>query len=237
MTGRRLFPAALIAAVVIIAALWGMQREADRRLREQTDSSRQLLGRVAVLEVDNLRLSNILVRADTPLADVQLAELAKLRDEVQRLRHRTNDIQVLQAELLRLRAKLASIGSNALPDVPPEDIYPRESWEFAGYDTPEATLESVTWAISEGNEDAYMAGLSPELRDQMQSQLGGGSFAEAAPLEMSDTTGFRIVGRETISDNQVVYTVHMDGANDEADMVLQYANGGWMVVGEGKRGR
>jgi hypothetical protein len=113
-----------------------------------------------------------------------------------------------------------------------EDIYPRDSWAFAGYDTPEDTLESVTWAISDGDESTYLAGLSPELRDEMQAQLADGSFAETGPLEMSNATGYRIVDRETVSDSQVIYTIYMDGENDQVDMVLSYTNGGWVVSGE-----
>jgi hypothetical protein len=161
-----------------------------------------------------------------------LAELQKLREEVQQLRHRTNDLQTLQREVLRLRAELSSFGSNAPPDVAAEDIYPRDSWAFAGYDTPEGTLESVTWAIGEGDESTYLAGLSPELRDEMQAELADGSFAETGPLEMSNATGYRIVDRETVSDGQVIYTVYLDGENDQVDMVLSYTNGGWVVSGE-----
>jgi hypothetical protein len=224
--------AALVIALAMIAALWGMQHEANQRLREQADSARQLRARLDGLEVDNFRLSNIVAQANTPLAEAQLAELQKLREEVQQLRHRTNDLDTLRGEVRRLRAELSSVGSNAPPDVAAEDIYPRDSWAFAGYDTPEDTLESVTWAIGEGDESTYLAGLSPELRDEMQAQLADGSFAETGPLEMGNATGYRIVDRETVSDSQVIYTIYMDGENDQVDMVLSYTNGGWVVSGE-----
>src|SRR6476620_1173517 len=161
MTGRRIFfGAALIVALAIIAVLWGIQLEANRHLREQADESRRLLSR--------------------------LADLAKLRDQVELLRRRTNDLQTMKAELRRLRAALSNarstMASNAPPDVPAEDIFPRDTWKFAGYDTPESAIESVTWAISQGDEDAYMASLAPELQDEMQSQLADGSFSEVGPL-------------------------------------------------------
>jgi hypothetical protein len=233
MTGRRILPAAaFVIALAIIGALWGMQYEANQRLKEQADSARQLRARLDGLEVDNFRLSNVVAQANTPLAEAQLAELQKLREEVQQLRHRTNDLQTLQREVRRLRAELSSVGSNAPPDVASEDIYPRDSWAFAGYDTPEDTLESVTWAISQGDESTYLAGLSPELRNEMQAQLADGSFAQMAPLEMGNATGYRIVERESISDSQVIYTIYMDGENDQVDMVLNYTNGVWAVSGE-----
>jgi len=148
MAGRRIFfGAVMIVAMAVIAALWGMQLEANRHLREQADASRQLLSRLAVLEVDNNRLSNIVAQANTPLAEEQLAELGKLREEVRRLRNRTNDLQTLRTELRRLRGELSaarsSMTSNAPPDVPASDIFPRDSWKFAGYDTPEKFATNV----------------------------------------------------------------------------------------------
>jgi len=237
MTGRRVFfGGTLIVALAIIAALWGMQMEANRHLREQADAARQLLSRLAVLEVDNLRLSNIVVRANTPLAEAQLAELAKLRDEVQQLRHRTNDLQTMRAELRRLRTQLSNarsmITSNTPPEVPAADIYPRSSWSFAGYDTPEAAIESATWAISQGDEDSYLASLSPQLQAEMQAELADGSFAETGPLQMGNTTGFRIVNRETISDNKRIITIYMDSDGHEISVPLINTPDGWRVAPE-----
>src|SRR6185312_15136323 len=121
MAGRRIFfGAVLIVALAIIAALWGMQLEANRRLREQADASRQLLSRLAVLEVDNARLSNIVVQANTPLAEEQLIELGKLRDEVRRLRFRTNDLGTMRSELRRLRAQLSAARSTITSNAPPD---------------------------------------------------------------------------------------------------------------------
>lgn len=238
MAGRRIFflGGALFVALAIIAVLWGIQLEANRRLREQNDASRELLSRLAVLEVDNARLSNFVVHAETPLADEQLAELAKLRKEVEQLRHRTNDLQTMKTELRRLRAELSvarsNMASNTPPDVPVQDIFPRDSWAFAGYDTPEAAIESVTWAISQGNEDAYLASLAPDLQDEMQSQLADGSFAEVGPVEMSNAAGFRILDRETVSDDEWIVTLFMDGEGTETSLDLIRTPDGWKVQGQ-----
>ena len=234
MAGRRIFfGAVMIVAMAVIAALWGMQLEANRHLREQADASRQLLSRLAVLEVDNNRLSNIVAQANTPLAEEQLAELGKLREEVRRLRNRTNDLQTMRTELRRLRGELSaarsSMTSNAPPDVPASDIFPRDSWKFAGYDTPENAVESVTWAISQGDEDSYMESLSPELQDEMQSELADGSFGDLGPLEMKEATGFRIVDRETVSDGRQIFTIYLDGQGDETPLALVKTADGWRV--------
>jgi len=234
MAGRRVFfGVALIVALAVMAALWGMQLEANRHLREQAETSRQLLSRLAVLEVDNNRLSNIVAQANTPLAELQLMELGKLREEVRHLRTRTNDLQSMRVEMRRLRAQLSaarsSMTSNAPPDVPASDIYPRDSWKFAGFDTPENAVESVTWAISQGDEDSYFESLSPDLQDEMESQLIDGSFADVGPLELKDATGFRIVDRETISEDQQIVTIYVDGKPEEMSLPLIKTIEGWKV--------
>jgi hypothetical protein len=235
MAGRRVFlGASLIVALAMVAALWGMHMEANRRLREDAEAARRLLLRLEGLEVDNLRLSNIVVQANTPLLQEQLAELAKLRKEVEQLRHRTNDLQTMKSEIRRLRVELGNarnvIASNAPPDVPAADIFPRDSWAFVGYDTPEAALESVNWAISQGNEEAYLASLAPDLQDAMQSELADGSFADVGPLEMGNATGFRILDRETISENEQGITVYMDGDGNEILLWLVRTPDGWKVA-------
>jgi hypothetical protein len=238
MVGRRAFlVGVLIVALAIIAALWGMELEANRRLREEAVSSRQLLSRLAFMEVDNLRLSNIVAQANTPLAAEQLDELSKLREEVHRLRSRTNDLETLRAEVTRLRTQLhgvqVAVESNAPPDVPASDIYPRDSWALAGYDTPEDAIESVTWAISEGDEENYLASLTPELRDEMMPELEDGNFEDVGPLQMSDATGYRILDRETVSDDERVITLYMDGKPDIVILQLVNTPDGWKIAGQG----
>ena len=237
MTGRKFFTrATLVVALVIIALLCVMQRMAHRRLLEQADESRHLLARLNDLEVENFRLSNTVAQANAPLAEAQLEELDKLRKDVQLLRRRTNDIVTLQADLQRVRAELSRtrdmMASNGPPDVPPDDIYPRDSWTFAGFDTPEQAVESVTWAISEGDQDTYLAGLSPELRDEMQMELADGSFGNAGPMEMREATGYRIVDRDTVSDNERNITVYMDGDRSVISLTLTNTGDGWRVSGE-----
>ncbi len=236
MTGRKTFLGALIVALAIIAALWGMQLEANRRLHDEVKTSRELLSRLAILEVDNVRLSNIVAQANTPLAAEQLIELSKLRQEVQRLRSRTNDLAALRTELRRVRTQLLNVQvaaeSNTPPDVPAGDIYARDSWTFAGYDTPEDAIESVTWAISEGDEENYLASLSPELQNEMESQLADGSFEDVGPLQMSNATGYRILDRETVSDDERVVTVYMDGDPSIVSLTLVNTPDGWKVAGQ-----
>ena len=226
----------IIFAVLIItlAVLLEIQYEAHRQLRGQSDSLQAQFKRIEELEAENVRLSNLVARANTPLAETQLAELQSLREQVEFLRHRTNEIATLRAEISSLRSALSDAGkptADAPPDVPAEDIHPRDTWAFAGYDTPENAIESLMWAVSEGDADSYMAGLAPDLFDQMQGELVDGSFAEDGPFEMGNITGYRIVDRDMISDNEVTVTLYMDGENQIMPIVLDKTDdGSWAIA-------
>lgn len=221
-------------AVIAVAVLLELQYEARHQLRSQSDAMREQSRQLQELEAENVRLSNLVALASAPLSDAQLAELADLRRQVEALQQRTNEIAGLQSEIDRLRGLLStaanSVEDSAVPDVPVTDIYPRDSWTFAGYDTPENTIQSIMWAVSEGDADTYAAGVTPELGNQLQDEFGDGSFASDGPLEMGDVTGYRIVDREVVSGNQLMYTVFIDGPNELMQIPIQQTPNGYMVT-------
>lgn len=223
-----------IGAVIAAAVLLEMQYEARRQLRSQSDAMHEQFKRLADLEAENVRLSNIVARANTPLADEQLAELQDLRQQVESLRRGTNEVGRLQAEIAKLRSALAVVGNSVNtgppPEVPASDIYPKDSWTFAGYDTPENTIESMMWAISQGDQDTYAAGLTPELQSDMQSDFEDGSFLDDSQAELSDVTGYRIVDRDIVSGNEVTVTVFVDGSNEPMVVdLVETPDGQWAV--------
>ncbi len=233
--------AVALVALIALALLWEMESQSQRDLRGQNETLREQFGRLTQLEAENIRLSNLVIQAQSSVSEAQLAELQKLRQQIEALRRQTNEVQTLRAEIGLLRTALAearnAINGDMPPDVPAEDIYPRDTWDYAGDDTPEDAIQSLAWAISEGDQDTYLAGLTPDLRDQMETELAGGDFADEGPLEMSDATGFRIVDRDMVSPNQIVITLYMDGQNDEMPVMLEQTNGHWSVAGMGTQGQ
>src|SRR4051812_17652021 len=109
MTRRTiLLTTALVVCLAASFILWGMHYQARLQLRGQSDSLREQFKRLGQLEADNIRLSNIVVQANTPLSEVQLAELQRLREQIELLRRQTNQVQTLRAEIARLRTALST---------------------------------------------------------------------------------------------------------------------------------
>lgn len=258
----------LVIAVVVLAGasaiLWTIQHQARVRLREKTEALERQHERLARLETENSRLSNLFAQAANSFASKQSEDLLKLRSEVEALRQQTNELQTLREQTQQLRAALKTAldlppgnpqptnvppanpqpvipqpvipqpaipqPANLPPEVPPQNIYPKESWAFAGYATPEATVQSAVWAMNKGDVNIFLAGFDPDMQKVMQTAFEGTAFADQAAKKMSGITGFRIVRKDVFPDDTVALAVSMDGENDVEKMYLKKIDGQWKIT-------
>jgi RNA polymerase sigma factor (sigma-70 family) len=104
---------------------------------------------------------------------------------------------------------------------------------FAGYQTPQATLKTTLWALSNGNTDAFLACYSPEARVTFEKQWRGKSkdaLREEGKQQFSRTTGVKILNEERISDNRTVLTVLVEGEGRTEKMPLVRVGSEWKMV-------
>jgi len=172
----------------------------------------------------------------------QLSELLKLRGEVTQLRGQTNEIAALRQQNEALRESI----KNAAPvpgssehvkkspeDALPQDIHPKESWGFRGYDSPDATLESMLWSATHGDKAGFMAGFSPEMREKFEKDFAQKDFAEE--VRKNPIEEFRVLDRQAVSDDEMVvtiYTTHLDNGNttgNSEDTHFKKIGGQWKV--------
>jgi hypothetical protein len=115
--------------------------------------------------------------------------------------------------------------------------FPRASWNFAGYATPEATVQSYMWAASQGNAESVLACLDPDsdTAKKIKSDILAHPEALAkAPEQSQNVNDFRILSSEILSGNEVNLTVTMTIKGVEGPpgkMRLRNANGEWKLVG------
>ena len=177
---------------------------------------------------------------------VQAQELLKLRRDVRDLRTSTNELSRLQQENLALKeaetntptpqpsADATTSPANVL------DAVPRQSWSFAGYSTPAASVESALWALGQGDIDTYLAGLSDTERARLEAALQPDTPTADATMaaltrSVSGATGFRILDQSAVSDTEVSVTVQLPGAPVEQQrFVLTVNNGEWRVSSVGE---
>lgn len=242
MAKLKLIITVFVTAGVTSLLIW--QYSANERLRRDNESLR---GAIAELKQSQE------VHAPTSDGDSatkeQLAELLKLRGEVTQLRGQTNEIAALRQQNEALIASIKAVPASTTQAQPierkkkspedalPQDIHPKESWGYRGYATPEATVESLCWAMMSGDRAAFLGGLSPEMRAQVEKDTEGKDFAE--DIKKVGNAEFRILDRRQLSDDKMVLTIYTtrdnpngDTRGSSEDTVFQRFNGEWKVTDE-----
>ena len=133
-----------------------VQYEILAKLRAGNNALRSQLDQLTQAQAARESTSNPSATANDLNAD-QLAELLKLRGEVTQLRGQTNEIAAFAS---RPSEHVKKSPEDALP----QDIHPKDTWTFRGYDSPEATIESMVWGMPKGDKAAFLGGVSPEMR-------------------------------------------------------------------------
>jgi hypothetical protein len=231
---------AAIALVIAagVATPLAIQHQHQVQLREENQSLRQQVEQLAPVQMENERLSNPVAASAAPaLSSEQLQELIRLRGEVGRLREATNTLAELQKENSQLRLRPSSPAKSP-PNVPPGDIFARESWTAAGYADPRSALETAVYSVTKGDVQGYATSVSPELlaakqkeiADQMQLTGKSLSDLEAETVQQySAVTGYRILDERTVSDDQVIMSIYLDGVGVQKSVRMKKIGDDWKL--------
>src|SRR5689334_8062910 len=113
----RLHPGILGIVVLLgLGAFWLLRQDHQVELREWDAKFQKQADRIASLEEENQRLSNLVTSVTSPPATPRdtSKELLQLRNEVGRLRQATNELTGLRGENLRLEQAVADSGTNQM---------------------------------------------------------------------------------------------------------------------------
>jgi predicted Holliday junction resolvase-like endonuclease len=188
-----------------------LQHQACVRLQAEVLARQHDVNELPRLLAENQRLSNRVASAAAASSN-----LASQQDELNRLRTKvaTQDrqLQALQTELAvpsSLPAFQSLPGSNRF-------VYlPRNAWNYAGYSTPEAALQSMLWATFQGNMSALRASLTPEelarrqgnaWKDKTEDQIAAAGMQGLASAE-----GLQILNIQMSSEDQAHFTLYFTG--------------------------
>ena len=233
----------VILGVLCATALVGMtiwlaaEHQARLRLGEENTALRQQLDRMASLVAENERLSNFLAQAKSPrtLPDDRLKELLRLRGEVGVLREQAQELETLREENRQARTALAS-GHQTSNAAATANYWPRGSWAFAGFASPEAALQSSLWAASKGDLKTFLGGTTGEMQKMVEKDFEGKSESEAADRAVAETTKFKsvsVLNSEAQSDDGVVLTVAFEEGADThtTKLFMQKVGNDWKLSG------
>ena len=203
----------IFVGLVIFGEVLGLmlQQQARVRLQAEVLARQHDVNELPRLLEENQRLSN-----RVPSASVASSHLASQQDELNRLRAKVatqnRQLQELQTELAAPSSLLAFqslAGSNRF-------VYlPRDAWNYAGYSTPEAALQSMLWATFQGDMSALRASLTPEELARRQSNAWKDKtedqIAAAGMQGLASAEGLQILNIQMTSEDQAHFTLYFTG--------------------------
>jgi hypothetical protein len=234
----------LAVALASVVLLLVTVRRYESQLKTSDEKLRQYASQVDDLKAQNGRLSKqIGSAANWKLrSERDLVELMKLRSEVGQLREEKKKLRSLEAQ-----AKTNEIQPTAMPQTSAKvvmvgtNLLPRDSWAFAGYQTPANALESVAWAMKNGDVDAYLSSLTPDAEEATEKAFDGLSDAEVATMLENQIEGLDSLPLDqvrTISDNEMSFVLYTEDStdgtvstHDEAVATFVNINGVWRFTG------
>lgn len=127
-------------------------------------------------------------------------DLPKLRNEIHLLRERAKEFSLVRAEHERLRLLQNKPTPSNPVFVRPPGFIPLASFHDAGLGTPEATIRTAFWAMSQGNLERWSeCTISGSKNLQEDRDWQRKNFEQ----EMKSFTGFQITGKKNISPIEV----------------------------------
>jgi hypothetical protein len=112
--------------------------------------------------------------------------------------------------------------------------YPKNSWAFAGYASPDSALESWIWAFSKGDKAVMLQSLTTESQQVWETHLTGETDAQMqaqAAKAMAGVFGYTIQKRKINSDDDVIISLTMNGIGQAMKMELKKIGNDWKVAG------
>ncbi len=170
------------------------------------------------------------------------SDVARLRGEVTQLRNAAKDAEKLRTENQQLRSEnqklrgAAAVAREPAPvaPTPTTGTFPRESWKFAGYNSPENALISAIYSMQQGYTKEYFNSLTPDEQTRMAKAWEGKSPDEIAAKHSSDTaaiTGLQVLNQQAISADEVQMNVHIGGVERDEKISVKRIGNDWKFNG------
>ncbi|HWV98804.1 MAG TPA: hypothetical protein VNZ64_03825 [Candidatus Acidoferrum sp.] len=240
MNRRSIIPS-LAGAVALLGLATGLALEHQTRLelRQEQQALQQQLDRVTDLLAGNERQASLPVTAKPAqsLASDPSTELLRLRAELGVLGQLTNEFQRARNDNTEAHAALDRyLAGEAVPKVATADFWPRDSWNFTGFGSPDDALRSSLWASNNGNLKALLDSTTGEFRQMMEKEFEGKSAEEAAIRAMDEVSNLKsvqVVNRDFQSaDTAVLTAAFEDGDQTHTTKVLLKKVGNeWKLAG------
>ena len=243
MKASSVITSVLCAAAVVGLGIWlAVGHQARLRLGDEHQALLQQLDKMTGLVAENERLSNLIAQASPSqsLPDDQSRELLRLRGEAGVLRRQAKELETLREENRQAHAALESglktQSAGSAGGLATADYWPRDSWAFAGYASPDAALKTSVWAANNGDLKALRASITGDLQKMMEKDFEGKSENEATARAMDEVAklkSIRVLNRDVQADDTVVLTAAFDDGADAhtSKLLMKKIGNDWKISG------
>ena len=187
--------------IVCLAILWGVSGQRSQLAGLRAEQQR-LLAQLAMRADDSTSAGTAEAGgagSGTPRQTLLVTpDLLRLRNEVTRLTQRRRELASERAENERLRAQVASRGTNGPGgfQLPPGYVRKSEA-RMMGYNTPDDTLQTLLWATRNHDWTNVLQAFAPERAKELRGEFGeSGQSIERVLDNAAGFFGMRIVERK-----------------------------------------
>jgi type II secretory pathway component PulJ len=230
----------LVAPFAALTIGLAIEHQARLRLAAQHQALEQQLARMNALAAENQQLSNRLAQAGSPdrLPPAAFTELLRLRGEAAILRSQKQGLEGNRKENDQIHVALSNYLATTTEGNahPATNYWPQDSWINAGYGTPEATLQTMLWALNNGDVSNFMTSIAPDRLKELSDDLTKKSASEISAdmaNELYDLKSVRLLSEESPDANTMLLQLEcmkMD-APDTVTMVMERIGGQWLFGG------
>jgi hypothetical protein len=168
-----------------------------------------------------------------------LLTTAEARDaEILRLRVETAGVPALRNQLAQARRQLATaLAENQVSSAKETTnsmtgYLTSEQLRFAGFGSPENTVQSMRWACLNGDYTNWLATLAPQLQEE---ELANSQSLQMFQRDSSrNLQGMQILGARTVGSGHTALKVRLDTENSVDILIFPMVavGGGWRLGGE-----
>jgi RNA polymerase sigma factor (sigma-70 family) len=113
--------------------------------------------------------------------------------------------------------------------------FPKTSWHFAGYANPESAFQSCMWAVANGDVKTLVASVSPAMQEKFAGKRDSEIIAAKDHEDFAKITGYRILDRQDLSENEVVFEMYAEGLEQTQKFSVQRIGGEWKFGAKAKQ--
>ena len=221
-------------ALLLLGTMFAWERKSITALAAENQALRAEQLEAERLAEENQRLSALRENHQALAAPGGNNELLRLRNEVRQLRAQHAELEKLRASNQRITDEIKSgqFVARRLTDV--EGSVPREKWAFAGFATPEATVQSFFAGLSSGDLEQILACMSPADAERFRQQLANDpentrkEFAQQFQ-KVAQTSAFRITGTRSTAPDKMEVMVQVAADGQSMPLPLIRVNQEWKL--------